>query len=76
MPGRYNDVTFKNNKMISKYVRKKNHKTTRYRCCSYPIGNFQKMKRGMCCTYPAVYKRKNMKVFYYKCCKEMEDLFL
>ncbi len=65
------------NKKINKYVRKKNHAPSGYRPSYNPFGNIQKMKINYdYYIHPRAYKRKYYKLFYNKCCCEMEDLFL
>lgn len=43
-------------------LRKKYRKSNQYICCHKPHGNVNKYSGGICCTYPMVYKRRDISV--------------
>lgn len=51
-----------NNKHENALIRKRFRKGDIYRCCYAPKGNHYKYSSKMCCTYPHVYKRYDVKI--------------
>jgi len=61
------------NKYESMFIRKKFRKTQHYRCCLAPSGNPGKYSSRYCCTYPQVYKRRDITVQNNRICRYLDD---
>lgn len=66
-------ASFEGNKYESMKIRKKFKKGANYRCCYAPTGNPGKYSGGYCCTYPQVYKRRDITVQNAHICRKMDD---
>lgn len=51
------------NKWWHQHLNKVFRKETRYRCCYYPCGNFNKISNKNTCSYRTFLKRMNNKVY-------------
>lgn len=54
-------------------IRKKFRKNPPYRCCYPPVGNPTKHSGGYCCTYPQLYRRRDIKVANEQLCREIQS---
>lgn len=60
----------RNSLYLNKRIKRKFRKSSRFRCCSAPTGNANKFASGYCCTYPSIYKRRDINVENKRCCRE------
>ncbi|CAH6420367.1 Hypothetical protein HVR_LOCUS1174 [uncultured virus] len=67
------EFVFSKNKHENKIIRKKFKKSINYRCCCAVTGNPGRFSSGYCCTYPQVYRRRDVTVQNRIFCRNLDD---